>query len=182
MFLAMSVSGQGMQSVKDKMMGSIYLGYALGFGDAFKDIEGPGYKLETSAGIGFGGMFHYGLTDRLMIGGELGWQHYGYDYTSDYGVYGSYSGGDGSTELNVLANALYVMQYEEEKAFYLNFGGGLYGGDDSNFGIFGGILYSKKFGEKISGFVAPRFHIVFSDPSAMMLQVCVGASLPIGNK
>ena len=106
MFLAMSVSGQGMQSVKDKMMGSIYLGYALGFGDAFKDIEGPGYKLETSAGIGFGGMFHYGLTDRLMIGGELGWQHYSYDYTSDYGVYCSYSGGDGSTELNVLANAL----------------------------------------------------------------------------
>lgn len=181
MLLAMSVSGQGMESVKDKMMVSAYGGYALGFGDAFKDFEGPGYKIETSAGIGFGAMFHYGLTEKLLLGGELGWQHYGADVSYDAGDFGSYSGSSGSTEMNILANVLYAMQYEEEKAFYLNFGGGLYGGDDSNFGIFGGILYSKKFGDKISGFVAPRFHMVLSDPSAMMLQICVGASMPIGN-
>lgn len=57
--------------LKTCMMAGSYAGYTLGFGDAFKSYEENGVKYSSGPNINFGGSFHYGVTDRLMIGGEV---------------------------------------------------------------------------------------------------------------
>ena len=181
--LALSVTAVAEEGdgLKGKMFVSAYGGYAIGFGDAFKDIDeeimGVTYKYSCDAGIGFGGAFHYGVTPKLLIGGEIGLQSYKAEATI-----GGVSASETETKMNILASGLYALNYvEDESAFFLAFGGGQYAGYDE-LGFYGGVLYAKKVGEKFSIFVMPRFHYVMSDPAATMLQVVVGATLPLGSK
>ncbi len=179
LLLATMALGQDAMGVKNKMMISGYGGYTLGFGDAFFDesYEEDGITVEASfkPSINFGGMFHYGLAEKIMLGGELGFQSYKLE-----GSVMGYSADESSTEMNILGSLLYTMNYDPAgDAFYLMAGAGLYGGFD-DFGVNGGIMYSKKLGDKLKGFVMPRFHMLFSDPSAMMLSLSAGISFPLG--
>jgi len=166
LILAVSVSAQ--DDLTGKMFAGGYLGYGFGFGDAFEDIETGLGTIERGAGFGFGGTFHYGLNEKLMIGGELGFQNYK-------------AGDESELETNILFNGLYAFNYvEDETGFFGTFGGGFYGGSDTNFGINGGILYSKLISETISLYGMPRLHIIFADGTPMILQLAVGVLIPIG--
>ena len=169
------------QGVKGKKLVSGYLGYTLGFGDAFSDDEevilGTTYKYSRSAGINLGGAFHLGVTEKLLIGGELGFQ----SYKAEVSV-GSMSTSASDFETNILASGLYVLSYEEEKkGMFLNFGAGIYGGGDSNLGLFGGIVYHKEMSESYDLIFMPRFHYVLADNvKPIMLSLSVGVSFPVG--
>ncbi len=161
MFIFVIGSTSFAQDLEGKMKASGYLGYTIGFGDAF---SGP-----LDAGFNFGGTFHYGIKENLMIGGELGLQSY------DYGV-----GSD--TKVNLIGSVLYPLNYTDEKAFYLTGGLGLYGGTDNGLGINGGIVYSFQVAESIQIYGMPRLHIVFVDSTPMMLSLSAGAFFDFGDK
>ena len=165
------------------MMITGYGGYTLGFGDYFDDYESLNYKWSSSAGICFGGIFHFFINNMFAVGGELYMQSYSFDseYTGPTG--GFFTGLDGSTsdtELNFLFNALYPMNYSEEQAIYLMFGGGLYEFGDSEIGVHGGIAWHKALSPNINLVIAPRFHVIFANETVMMVQVTAGAGFGFG--
>lgn len=177
--LVLSVSALGQDEdagLKGKMFVSGYGGYTIGMGDAFFDETIAGIDVSFKAGISYGGAFHYGVTEKLLIGGELGLQSYKAEAS-----FGGISASETETKMNILASGLYALNYvEDEQAFFLAFGVGQYAGWDE-FGFNAGVLYAKKVGEKLSVFVMPRIHYVMVDPdAAMMVQVAVGVTFPLG--
>lgn len=188
MALGVTAVAENGDGVKGKMFASGYAGYALGFGDLFKDYEetfGPSrYKYSFDAGIGFGGAFHYGVTPKLMVGGEVGLQSYKSELEVTGDLFGfNEAGSNTNTELNVLATALYALNYAaQQNALFLTFGVGNYGGLDA-IGLSFGIMYMKMMSTAWALYFMPRMHYVLSDPdAAMMFQLLVGASFPIGGK
>ena len=177
--LVLSVSALGQDEdagLKGKMFVSGYGGYTIGMGDAFFDETIAGIDVSFKAGISFGGAFHYGVSDKFLVGGELGLQSYKAEAS-----FGGISASETETKMNILASGLYALNYvEDEQAFFLAFGVGQYAGWDE-FGFNAGVLYAKKMGEKLSVFVMPRIHYVMVDPdAAMMVQVAVGVTFPLG--
>lgn len=177
-----SVSAFG-QGVKGQMRITGYGGYSLGFGDAFKDYNVPPVKVTSSAGLTFGGMFHYGVTDKLLVGGEVMFQSYKAktEITGAYSQYFGYASGSATdTKANFLGNAMYAFNYDDAKAIFLIVGAGIY---DSDFGINGGFAYTKQLSPTWYLYVAPRLHIVFSSgATAMLLQLAAGAQFLIPAK
>lgn len=165
------------------MMITGYGGYTLGFGEYFDDYDFELYKWSSSAGICFGGVFHYFINDMFAVGGELYMQSYSSDWEYTGPTAGFFSGTDGSssdTELNFLFNALYPMNYSEEQAIYLMFGGGFYEFGDSEVGVHGGIAWHKALSPNIDLVITPRLHVVFADKTVMMVQVTAGAGFGFG--
>jgi len=176
--LCLMVSGSAVAENGNGMKGwalvSGYAGYTIGMGDAFKDWEAFGVKYSQDAGISFGGAFHYGVTDMILIGGELGFQSYKAEATVE-GV----SASDTEIKMNIIGSGLYALSWtENEQAFFIAFGVGYYGGWEE-VGFNAGVLYSKMLGSGYPVFIMPRFHYVMSDPAATMLQVVVGVSFPV---
>jgi len=163
--------------LKGNMVAGGYAGYTLGMGDPFGDDNGCSFD----AGIGFGGTFHYGVTPKMMVGGELGFQSYKAEVDA-VTIMGFTSPGtsSSSTETNFLGSCLYALNYADDGAMFINFGAGLYGGADSEIGFFGGILYQKKLGETMNWFVMPRFHYVMTDTAMKMIQIAAGVNFAIG--
>ncbi len=174
------VNAENGNGLKGKMYVSGYGAYAIGMGDVFKEYTAGEYKFKSSAGIGFGGAFHYGVNPKMLIGGELGFQSYKYE-SSGPAPYPSVS--DTETKMNILATAFYALNYvENQSALFLAFGAGQYGGFDK-LGFNAGVMYSKMMAAGWILFVMPRLHYVMTDPdAAMMFQVLVGASFPLGSK
>lgn len=158
----------GQDQLTGRMYTGGYLGYGFGIGSAFDDVETIVGTIDRGAGFGFGGTFHYGLNEKLMIGGELGFQNYEVANNSEM-------------ETNILFNGLYALNYSNETGFFMSFGGGFYGGGDTNFGINGGIVYSKLISETISLYGTPRLHVIFADETPMIFQLAVGILIPIGS-
>ncbi len=180
LILAVSVQAQDF-NLKGKMMASGYLGYALGMGDVFDEYESDYYKYSLDAGISFGGMFHYGIAEKFMIGGELMLQKYKAkaEYTGPSG-YGFGDADDSETNTHILANCLYAMNYTDDNdAFFLTFGGGIY---DDDFGLNGGIVYRKMVSPTIGIFAMPRIHLVMADDTFELIHLAVGVMIPIGSK
>lgn len=181
--LAGSAMAQDM-GCKSKMMGSVYGAFAFGMGDAFKDITTNHFEVSMDAGIGFGGMFHYGVAEKIFVGAELGVQSYKAKskYTGPANpAAAALAYDDSNMEVNFLANGLYAINYTDDaNALFVTVGAGLYGGFD-DFGVNGGFMYRKMVSPNLGVFFMPRFHLLFSDPSAMMVQAAVGVSYPFGN-
>ena len=76
----------------------------------YNEIEG--FEYSCSPTIGFGGAFHYGVTPKLLIGGELGMQSYKAEVT-----YEGVSASDSETEMNILFSGLYAMSYVEGEIY-----------------------------------------------------------------
>jgi len=173
------------QDLTGQMKVNGYAGYTLGFGDLFKTRTAGDYEFKGSAGLCFGGQFFYGLKENIMIGGELMFQAYNFEskYTGPAipGFDPSLLEFDeGSSELNFLANILYMMNEDDETSFSLIGGLGFYDFGGSEIGFSGGILYEKAMGESFKAFAMPRLHIVMADESVMMFQIAIGATFPIG--
>ncbi len=182
LLLAGTAFGQG---VKGKMMISGYGGYTIGMGDAFDDYEGENYSFSTKAGITFGGMFHYGLTEKIMLGGEAFFQSYKFEseYTGPSIPGFTFEDADESeTKLNFGANALYAMSDDEKKSMYLTAGVGFYDFGDTEIGFNGGFMYSQKVSPTVNVFVMPRIHIVMADDMFELIQIVGGVSIPLGAK
>ncbi|MDH3890311.1 MAG: hypothetical protein OEV49_04440 [candidate division Zixibacteria bacterium] len=177
--LALSVTaaaeeGDGM---KGWALVSGYGGYTFGFGDLFFDETIAGVNVSFEAGLSFGGAFHYGLTDKFFLGGELGFQSY-----KTQASLGGLSASTTDTKLNILASGLYALNYvENQQALFLAFGAGQYSGLDE-FGFNAGVLYTRMAGDKFAWFVMPRFHYVLTDPSGTMVQVVLGVTLPVAGR
>jgi hypothetical protein len=148
-------------------------------------------------------MFHYGIGEKLMFGGELGFQIYEQKASGSVAGVAFPDTSTSEVKLNILFNGLYAFNYVEgEQGFFLTFGGGIYGGlggvldleqaiddlmagkevdeDGIAFGVNGGFLYTRMVSESLGLFVMPRFHLVFSDPTAKMFQIVAGVQIPIG--
>ena len=178
--LSVAVSGQGL---KGKMLISGYGGYTIGMGDVFDDIETPNFKASNSAGINFGGIFHYGLNEKMMIGGELGLQSYKgeVEYIGTT-ILGSGSSSDSETKLNFAANGLYLLNETEKNAFFLTGGIGFYDYGSTEIGFFGGILYRWAVSPTVFVFAMPRIHLILADSTFELLQISGGVQIPIGPK
>jgi hypothetical protein len=151
-----------------------YAGWSLGFGDAFDDIVYNGYKHTSDAGFTIGGMFHYGVTDKILVGGELMFQSYRWKnrLTGSVVPYVGFVETSGSdTKANFLGSAMYAFNYEDAQTIFLIAGAGIY---DSDFGINGGVAYTKQLSPEWYLYVAPRLHIIFSASTAMLLQLAAG--------
>jgi len=183
-----SAVGQDAFDLKGKMLTGGYLGYTLGFGDPFGETDFIGGSTDFSAGFSFGGHFHYGVSPKMLIGGELGFQSYNADVNTEATSIGGFSipstsTSAGDTELNILGTALYAMNYtEDQKALYLTFGAGIYGGASSEFGFNGGVLWRTMVSPTIGLYVMPRFHLIMADTTMKMLQIAVGVQIPLGAK
>jgi hypothetical protein len=178
-----SAFGQFIDLTGEKLAG-VYLSYAFGMGDPFKDYEDQYFKVTTSAGIGFGGTFYYGLKEKIMIGGELMFQRYGGEVESKPGAPAIFSGSGGasSTELSFLANGLYALSHDDETAFFLCGGAGLYDYGGMKLGLNAGVFYRKMVSDKIYVYGSPRFHLVFADATFELLQIAVGVQMMLGDK
>jgi len=164
------------QGVKSCMMVGPYAGYTIGFGDAFDDYEIGGVEYSNGPNLNFGGNIHYGLSDKMMIGGDLYVQRYS----------GSAEGpgidiSESDTEVNFLFSGLYALSYMQASMLMLNVGAGIYGDESSEFGIYGGIVYEKMVGRTMSLFINPRLHFVLADDTITMLQLAVGLHFWLGN-
>ena len=168
------------QSLKGQMEAGGYLSYSIGMGDVFDDIEFAGGTSSVDAGLGFGGHFHYGISDKLMLGGEIFFQSYSWDYDYDLGYLGSSSGSDSETKVNFMATCLYNMSMDEKKAFFLTGGIGFYDFGDTNIGFNGGVMYRMMVSETIALYAMPRIHIVLADDMFELIQISAGVQIPFG--
>lgn len=192
LLVAGTASAEEEFNLKGKMLGSAYLGYTLGLGDPFGDesvtVGSSTYTASFKPGIGFGATFHYGVSPKIMIGGELGFQSYKVETEIPSGSVGSVSFGGGSasassTETNFLGSALYALNYtDDQKALFLTAGAGIYGGASSDLGLNFGVVWRTMVSEKIGIMVMPRFHYVLADTALKMLQIAAGVQIPFGSK
>ncbi len=175
--------------LKGKMMVGPYAGYTIGFGDAFQDVEFPGFKSSFGPSYNLGGNFHYGLSDKMMIGGEIYLQNYTYKVESDLlgfgkrlgGAAAAYEASESELESSFLFSALYRLSMMQKAMLMLNFGGGLYGGSENEIGFFGGIMYQRLLAAKLAIFLASRMHFVMASETIMMLQLMVGVHFWLGS-
>ncbi len=160
-----------------------YLGYSFGMGDVFKDYEDDYVKVTTSAGIGFGGTFYYGVKENMMVGGELMFQHYGGEVTTkasnQYYTYAG-EGGSGATKLSILANGLYAFNSTDDAGFFLCAGVGLYDYGGMKLGLNAGVLYRKLISDKLYLYGQPRFHLILASSTFELLQLAVGIQYMLG--
>ncbi len=176
LILASSVVAQD-ASVKGKMIASGYLGYSLGMGDAFDEIETPGMKASLDAGLAFGGAFHYGLTDKIFFGGEVMFQNYKAEVEFTDPILASASASDSEMKFNIMGSMLYAMNYTDEQALFLSAGLGMY---DSEIGFNGGVVWRKMVSPTIGLFVSPRIHIIMADDMFELIQLTAGVQIPLG--
>ena len=178
--LSVAVSGQGL---KGKMLISGYGGYTIGLGDVFDDYEVLGSKLSSSAGINLGGIFYYGINEKIMVGGELGFQSYKFEgEITDPFSGATLKSSDSELKLNFAANGLYLVNQTEKKAFFITGGVGFYDFGGTELGLFGGILYRWAVSPTIFVFAMPRIHLILADSTFELLQISGGVQIPIGSK
>lgn len=173
--LLLAAAAVSAEDLTGQMYATGYVGYALGFGDAFEDYEDQFSEFSVSPTFNLGGQFFYGMKENIMIGGELYFQNIKAE-SEDKSSGVSVSNSEFNT--NVLANALYAFNHTAEKAMFGIGGIGLYDGD---LGLNAGIIYQQAVSENVTLFGMPRFHMLLSDPSGFILQLSVGASFPIGS-
>lgn len=179
---AASAWGQGLRG---DMSVTAYAGWSLGFGDDFDDYQLGGFDYSSSAGLTFGGIFHYRLNEMMAVGGELMMQSYKEEREAsaehaDVPYYLSREYSDTDSRLNFLFNGAYTLRYDEETGFYLLFGGGLYDTGETEIGINGGISYTKQLTPTLNLVGAPRLHLILADETVMLLQLTVGVQFILG--
>ena len=177
LILLLAASAGSAASLKSLMMVGPYAGYTIGFGDAFKDYEIGNSKFSSKAGLNFGGNIHNGLSDKMMIGGELYIQSFKYE--AEVEGFGSTSDTESGT--NFLFSGLYAMSQMQKAMFLLNAGAGLYDTGDNDIGFFGGIMYQRLMAAKISLYLMARMHFVMASDTVTMLQLAIGLHFWLGS-
>lgn len=185
--LAIGTSAQEM-GMKNKMMLNGYLGYTIGMGDAFDDQEFQGGSTSSNATFNFGANFHYGVAPKFMVGGDFFAWMWKVETEIDTEVpgFGDLEGDETNLQFAILGSALYHAYTSEKADLFLQAGFGPHfmdgGGESSTeFGAMAGGFYKYKVSPKLGVFFMPRWHILFSDPSAMLIQLSAGVSIPLGS-
>lgn len=183
--LGISTLAQQPVDFTGKMIAAGYLSYSIGMGDPFKDVKAGYTTFESSAGIGLGGHFFYGMNENVMLGGELMLQNYGFkqeteSYTMGLITVPASSSSNSEMKFNIIANGLYAINAMDTKSLYAIGGLGLYDFGGMKLGLNAGIVYSVEVSPKVSIFGMPRFHIVFADDTFELLQLAVGAQFSVG--
>jgi opacity protein-like surface antigen len=169
------------QGVKGQMAVGAYGGYTIGMGDVFDDYELLDVEFSTSAGINFGGHFHYGLGEKIMIGGEVMMQSYKFESSGELlGV--SFDESESETKLNFMATALYAMNMDDKKAFFLTAGVGFYDFGDTEIGFNGGFMYRQMVSPTVGLYLMPRIHLVMAEDMFELIQISGGIQIPFGKK
>lgn len=189
LILALSVSAQEM-GMKNKMMLSAYGGYTMGMGDAFDDVETEHYKMESSATLNFGANFHYGVAPKILVGADV----FAWMWKVEAEAVGTIPGGitlpaadETNLQFAILGSALYHAYTQEKQDLFLQVGVGPHfldggeGGSSTEFGVMAGGFYKYMVSPKVGVFFMPRWHMLFSDPSAMLIQLSAGVSIPLGS-
>lgn len=182
--ISVSASAQ-MQDFQGQIWATGHLGYAFGMGDAFVSYTEPFTNTEFSSGpgIGFGGQFYYGLQNNLLIGGELMLQSYTVEMHTPANLALGLEEMDISesqTEVNIIANALYAVNQTRNSALFLMGGPGLYDFGGMQMGLNSGLVWRYQMSDNVYLFGMPRFHVVFTDFTPMMIQLTMGAQFSLG--
>lgn len=180
LIVLVAASAGSAATLKSFMMAGPYAGYTLGFGDAFKDYEDAFSKFSSKAGINFGGNFHYGLSEKMMLDGEVYIQSFKYEAESKVAGVPQYAYSNSESGTNFLFSALYAMSYMQKAMLFLNAGAGLYDTGDNDIGLFGGIMYQRMIAAKMSLYLLGRMHFVMASETVMMLQLAVGLHFWLG--
>ncbi len=168
------------QDLTGEMYVGGFLGYSLGMGDVFQDVDNAYYKYSFGPGFNFGGTFHYGMNEKMMLGGEMMFQSYKADLEYKTSAY-TFGGSGSSTEFNILGSVLYALSYDDESAFFLMGGAGLYGFGGMKLGLNAGVMYRKMLSPKLGIYGAPRFHLVLAESTYELLQIMVGVQYSLGS-
>lgn len=180
LIVLVAASAGSAASLKSFMMAGPYAGYTLGL-SGFDDFENEFYKSSYGPSVNFGGNFHYGLSDKMMIGGEIYVQRFKASAESKvagFPVSGASASGSGT---NFLFSGLYAMSYMQRAMLFLNAGAGLYDTGGNDIGFFGGIMYQRMVAAKMSLFLLARMHFVMASETFMMLQLSVGLHFWLGS-
>lgn len=188
LLLALSISAQDM-GMKNKMMLGAYAGYTIGMGDAFDDVETAHYKWESSATLNFGANFHYGVAPKIMVGADFfAWMwKFEAEAVGETPGFEDLGGDETNLQFAILGSALYHAYTAEKADLFLQAGIGPHfmdggeGASSTEFGIMLGGFYKYMVSPKVGIFFMPRWHMLFSDPSAMLIQASAGVSIPLGN-
>lgn len=169
------------QGVDGKMFIGGFVGYTLGFGNAFWNEEesfgGITIKSSFKPGFNLGGTFHYGVSDKFMVGGELSFQTYGAKESI-----GDNEESESFNKNSILFNGLYVLNYvEAENTLFFTFGAGLRQFANYKFGLFGGLVYRKMISERVGLCGIPKLHYIMSNGgNPLMFSLSAGVMIPIG--
>jgi hypothetical protein len=157
------------------------LGYSIGFGDAFKEYSGYGYKFKNKLGISFGAKFKYKINPKFSLGGILEYQGGSSDWETPGGWGGSYD--DSYHFTNLLASAIYNLKPQQKNSFYLAGGLGLYMDGDTNLGIHMGGGMEHFFQPDLSLDAGARFHVIFtSGETTTYINIYAGVNYYFGGK
>jgi len=162
-----------------------HLGYAFGMGDAFVNYTEPitNSEFSTDAGIGFSGQFYYGLQDKWLVGGEVMFQQYKAEISTPENLSLSIPASkvsETSTEFNVMVNSLYAVNQTKKSTLFWAVGPGLYDFGGSQFGLNSGFVWRYQVSDNVYLTGMPRFHVVFTDNTPMMIQLTMGAQFSLG--
>ena len=181
LIVLLAASAGSAASLKSMMMVGPYAGYTLGL-SGFDDFENEFVKTSYGPGINFGGNFHYGLNEKMMIGGEIYFQSFKYEQESKNSEFPQADFSESESGTSFLFSALYAMSYMQRAMLLLNAGAGLYdGGSDSDIGFFGGVMYQRMLKSTISLYLMARMHFIMASDTFMMLQLAVGLHFWLGN-
>ncbi len=178
-----SLSAQ-VRDLKGQSWVSGNLGYAFGTGDAFTSYTEPitSTKFSSSAGIGFGGQYYYGVKPKLLIGGELMFQSYSVEMSMPanlaLGIQETESS-ESRTETNVIVNTMYSVSQTRNSDLFLMGGPGLYDFDGMQLGMNTGLFWRHQVSPTVHLFGMPRMHIVLTDNTPIMFQFTMGAQFSI---
>jgi len=184
LMMGLSAYAQDVASCKGKLNAIGYGAYAIGFGDVFDDTKMTVGNVTTEhsfdAGLGFGVIGQYGVLDKLFVGLEVGLQMYKAEAKTTGAQIPVPDVDETNTEVNILANGMYAISYTDDlNAFFITAGLGMYGGDNSEFGLNGGFMFRRMLSPNVGVMVMPRFHYVMSDPAGTMAQIAAGVVIPI---
>ncbi|MBK7092009.1 MAG: outer membrane beta-barrel protein [bacterium] len=181
LIVLLAASAGSAASLKSMMMVGPYAGYTLGL-SGFDDYEDEFIKTSYGPGINFGGNFHYGLNEKMMIGGEIYFQSFKAEAESKDPNFSQVNYSESESGTSFLFSALYAMSYMQRAMLLLNAGAGLYdGGSDSDIGFFGGVMYQRMLKSTMSLYLMARMHFVMASETFMMLQLAVGLHFWLGN-
>ncbi|MGB5106406.1 MAG: hypothetical protein WBP29_02915 [Candidatus Zixiibacteriota bacterium] len=179
LLVLLAASAGSAATLKSFMMAGPYAGYTLGL-SGFYDEENAFFKASSSPGVNFGGNFHYGLSEKMMIGGEIYIQSIKYEQEAKDPLFGQADFSESESGTNFLFSALYAMSYMQRAMLMLNAGAGLYDTGDNDIGFFGGVMYQRMVAAKMSLFLLARLHFIMADDTLMMLQLAVGLHFWLG--
>lgn len=159
-------------------------GYAFGSGDAFTSFTEPftNTKFSSSAGIGFGGQYYFGVKPKLLIGGEVMFQSYTIEISTPANLALGVPGiefSDSRTEVNFIANAMYNVSQTRSSDLFLIGGTGFYDFGGTQLGINTGLFWRKQASPTVHIFGMPRVHVILADTTPLMFQLTMGAQFSI---